>query len=262
MPGQVPTFGFDEVDRNPNSVSLSTRPNKEGDNFWNSYFAAGAQAAPHAPVGLNLGNQDAARTWQQQLMQDLHRQAAGDPNSRAQQSLAGAYTQARAGQSALGSSIRGTGGGAGLRHGVMGAGNVQRSFAGDSQMLMQQEQQAAQALLAQQLAAQRQQDAQQAAMTAQNAQQNQSLEDAMRQFYTGGGINAGLAQLQTAGDRARVTLGFDLENQDLQGQLYNRMAGAAGTAGATAARFYGAGQGGSGFRQVDGQNSIVPEWDK
>lgn len=234
MPANVPTFGFDEIDRNPNSVSLSTRP---GGDFWSNYFSTGAQAAPRSPVGLDLANQDAARTWQQQLMQQLHRQAAGDPNSRAQQSLAGAYTQARAGQSALGSSMRGTGGGAGLRAGVMGAGNVQRGFAGDSQMLMLQEQQAAQALLAQQLAAQRQQDAQQAAMMAQNAQQNQSLEDAMRQFYVGGGINNSVAAGQLAGDWRRAQAGFDLEAASINNELLRRGAQSVATGAAAAGRF-------------------------
>lgn len=245
-------------------MSLSTtRPNASGDDFWNNYFAAGAQGAPRAPVGLDLANQNTSRTWQQQLMQDLHKQAAGDPNSRAQQSLTGAYTQARAGQSALGSSMRGTGGGAGLRAGLTGAGNVQRGFAGDSAMLMQQEKEAAQALLAQQLAAQRQQDAQQAAMMAQNSQQNQSLENAMSQFYTGGGIQAGIAGAQTAADRARAQAGLDLEAQDMQTAANSRWLQAGATGVGVAGRFAGSGGGGGGsYRQVDGQNSIVPSWDK
>lgn len=258
-----PYFGAEEVDQSPNSVSLDARQNVAGDRFWNDYFAAGANAPARAPVGYDTANSDVARAWQTQFMQDLQRQAAGDPNSRAQQSLAQGYTDARAGQSALGSSMRGVGGAAGLRQGMQGAGNVQRGFAGDSQMLMAQEQQSAQALLAQQLAQQRAQDAQQAQAMAGITTGNTSLDNAMSQFYTSSGINTGVAGLQNAGDRARAMLGFDLESKALQDQLYSKLAGSAATAGAVGARFFNDGGGsGSGFRQVDGQNSIVPDYDK
>lgn len=258
----APIFGPNDVDQNPNQVSLGTTPGAEGNRYWSSYFSQGAQAAPRAPIGFDTQNADQARTWQQQIMQDLQRQAAGDLNSRAQQGLTGAYAQARAGQSALGSGLRGTGGGAGLRAGAMGAGNVQRGYAGDQQMLLLQEKQAAQAALAQQLAAMRQQDAGQAQAMAGNSIANQSLNNAMQQFYTQGGIQSDIGAQQTQAERARATLGFDLEGRNIQSEMLNRAAGAAATAGGAAAHAWGQGNYGSGYRQVDGQDSIVPEWDK
>jgi hypothetical protein len=258
----VPVFGPSEIDQNPNQVSLGTTPNSEGNRYWSNFFAQGAQAPARAGIAYDTTNADAARGWQTQMMQDLQRQAAGDPNSRAQQGLTAAYGQARAGQSALGSGLRGTGGGAGLRAGAQGAGNVQRGYAGDQQILMTQEKQAAQAQLAAQLAQMRGQDAMQAQGAASNAMGNQSLNDAMQQFYVGGGIGADVASTQTAADRARATMGFDLEGKDIESQLLNRFGGAAATAGATGARFFGANRSGSGYRQVDGQDSIVPDWDK
>lgn len=258
----APIFGPDEVDQSPNSVSLSTRPNGNGDNFWANYFSAGATGAPRTNIGLNTTNADAARTWQTQLIQDLQQQAAGNPNSKGQQALAGAYAQARQGQQALASSARGTGGGAGLRAGVEGAGEVQRTFEGDKKVLMVQEQQAAQAALAQQLAAMRGLDANQANMMAANTQQNQGLEDAMRQFYTGGGIQQGISAAQTAADRARAQAGLDLEAQEAQSEAQQRALQAGATGLGVVSRYAGSGGGGGGYRQVDGQNSIVPTWDK
>lgn len=260
MPTPDHVFPMSEVDQNPNSVSLSTLPNNEGNTFWNNYFANGA-ASSRAPVQFNTTNADAARTWQQQMIQDLQQAAAGNPNSRAQQGLQAGYADARAGQSALGSSMRGTGGGAGLRVGATGAGNVQRGYEGDKSMLMNQEKEAAQALLAQQLAQVRATDAAQAQAMAANALGNQSLDDNMRQFYTAGGIGSAVSQTQTAADRARASMGFDLEGQDLRDEMLKRYGGSLATAGATAASFYGKEKSG-GYRQVDGQDSIVPDWDK
>lgn len=231
--------------------------------FWSNYFANGAQAGARPGIGYDTTNADAARTWQTQMIQDLQQQAAGNPNSRAQQTLRQGYTDARAGQSALGSATRGTGGAAGLRQGMAGGANVQRGYAGDSAMLMQQEKTAAQALLAQQLAAQRQQDMAQAQGMATNALGNTSLDDAMRQFYTSGGINTDVAATQLAADKARAQLGLDLEGKDIQTELNNRLMNSAATATATASRFASAQpRTGSGYRQVDGQDSIVPDWDK
>ena len=256
-----PIFGPDEIDQSPNSVNL--RAQSESD-FWSNYFSQGASGGPPAQVGYDTTNADAARGWQQELMQDLQRQAAGDPNSRAQQSLAQGYGAARAGQSAIGSSARGTGGAAGLRAGAMGAGNVQRGYVGDQQMLLQQEKLSAQALLAQQLAQQRGQDAMQAGDMAATAQGNQSLNDAMARFYTGGGIQGAQGGFQTAADLASAQAGLDLEASDAQAASNQQImqAGAAGF-GALSRGF---GSGGTnrqgGYRQVDGQSSIVPEWDK
>jgi hypothetical protein len=216
----VPIFGANEVDQNPNSVSLPATPG--GASFWQNYFSNGATAMPAATVAFNTTNADAARGWQQQFMQDLQQQAAGNPNSRAQNELKTAYGDARAGQSALGSSARGTGGGAGLRQGVVGAGNVQRGYAGDAATLMLQEQQGAQALLAQQLAATRAQDAAQAQAQAQNTLGNTSLDQMMRQFYESQGLNFGAEQTQLDADRGRARLGMDLEAADTASRFANK----------------------------------------
>jgi hypothetical protein len=208
-----------------------------GAKHWENFFNNGPASV--TPTAFDASNADQARGWQQQLMQDLQRQAAGDPNSRAQQSLTQGYGAARAGQSALGSGLHGTGGGAGLRAGVLGAGNVQRNYAGDQQILMTQEQQAAQALLAQQLAAQRGQDAQQAQGVATNTLGNQALTNAMNQFYSTQGLQSGLNREQTSFDRIRTNLGLDLENANFANRVSGMGVQALGTAGATAASFAG-----------------------
>lgn len=230
-------------------------------NSWDDYFAAGAPTRSN--VAFDTTNADASRTWQTQMIQDLQQAAAGNPNSRAQQGLQAGYADARAGQSALGSSMRGTGGGAGLRAGVLGAGNVQRGFAGDSAMLMNREQVAAQSLLAQQLAAQRGQDGQQAGAMASNALANTSLEDAMQQFYTQGGIGRDLSNYQYGAGLTSAQLGMDLESKDLEAQRNAALATSAGTAASAAAKWASSGGGdNTKYRQVDGKNSIVPDWDK
>lgn len=258
--------------RGPGGTSAVGGLTQGSPDFWSNYFAQGAQAGPRADIGYGVRqpghgkrtDADMAREWQMQLVQDLQRQAAGDPNSRAQQSLTAGYGQARAGQSALGSATRGTGGAAGLRQGAQGAGNVQRGYVGDQQMLMAQEQQAAQAQLAQQLAQMRGLDAMQAQGMATNALGNQSLNDAMSQFYTAGGIQTDVAANQVAADRARAAAGFDLEGQNAQAALNGQIVQAGATGAGVASRFFGSGKGdtSSGYRQVDGEDSIVPDWDK
>jgi hypothetical protein len=163
------------------------------------------------------------------MIQDLQQAAAGNPNSAAQKGLVSSYTDARAGQSALGSSLRGTGGGAGLRSGVAGAGNVQRGYEGDKSMLMNQEKETAQTLLAQQLAQQRAIDAAQAQGMAGNALGNQNLDDAMRQFYESQGLSFGVEQAQIRSDADRARLGFDLEAADTATRLSNKAVGAGAT---------------------------------
>jgi hypothetical protein len=230
-------------------------------NAWDDYFAAGAPTRSN--VAFDTTNADASRAWQTQMIQDLQQAAAGNPNSRAQQGLQAGYADARAGQSALGSSMRGTGGGAGLRAGAAGAANVQRGFAGDSAMLMNREQVAAQSLLAQQLAAQRGQDGQQAGAMASNALSNTSLEDAMQQFYTQGGIGRDMSNYQYGAGLTSAQLGMDLESKDLEAQRNAALATATATAASAAARWATSGGGdNTTYRQVDGKNSIVPDWDK
>lgn len=241
----APIFGPDEIDPNPGSVSLNTQTaNNPGISFWSNFFAAGP--GTRTGVAFDTSNADAARTWQQQLIQDLQQQAAGNPNSVAQKQLAASYANARAGQSALGSSVRGTGGGAGLRAGVQGAGNVQRGFEGDRAMLMLQEKQAAQALLAQQLAAMRSQDAAQAQGAAQNALGNTSLDDALQQFYLGQGLGLGMSEADRAVEAARTAAGLSERRNAIGDRTFNNAVNAGATGLAAASRWFGTGNNGGG----------------
>lgn len=215
--------------------------------------------------GLQDANQQQARVEQQRVIQALQNQAAGASDSQAQRQLAQGFTQAGAQQRALGSSVRGVGGGAGLRAGLMGAGDVQRSFAGEREMLKRQEQQAAQAMLAQLLGQQHQQDVGLAGARASGDLANQQLNQEMERFYGQLAGQQQLADFQRQSDLNRARLGFDLEGRDLATRQQQQLAGMAATAGSTLASMdFGGGQRrqGSGFRQVDGMNSIVPEDDK
>lgn len=138
-------------------------------NYWElpgqeallSSISQQAQSQNRLPTGMGreafIQNAQ-ARAEQQRVIQELQRQAAGDMGSLAQQQLAQFYGQARAQQSSLGSTMRGQGAGAAMRGIQQGQAGIQRSLPGEQQMLMLQEQQAAQALLAQMLQQQREQD--------------------------------------------------------------------------------------------------------
>lgn len=255
-----PIFGPDQIDQNPGVVSLPTQPTDPNGDYWRNFYMQ-QLGASRPGVAFQTGNQDQARARQQQVIQDLQRAAMGDPNSRAQQGLRDAYGSATSQQSSLGSTMRGQSAGAAQRSIASGQQGIQRGFAGDSQMLQLQEQQAAQAMLAQLLAQQQGQDITQAQGLAQGQLGSQGLDDARRQFYMQGGIQGSLSESQLAQDRARAQLGFDLEGQDIANAYNRRFMGAAQTAAGTLASMPW-GQSGGGFRQVDGQNSIVPDWDK
>lgn len=241
------------------SLKTSTSPESRA---WSDYFKQQVSAQGQRPaVGFQTTNQDQARLEQQKVIQALQQQARGDLNSLAQQQLQQGYGQARAQQSSLGSTMRGQGAGAAMRGIQQGQQGIQRGFAGDQQMLMLQEQQAAQALLAQMLQQQQGQDIAQAGGMAQGALGSQGLDDAMRQFYFGSGIATDVANQQIQGERGRATLGFDLAGRDIQDRLNQQlMQMGAGAAGA-AERIWSNSQQ-PGYRQVDGQDSIVPDWDK
>ena len=261
----MPNFWAD-VGQGAKDLANSSPTSTPGfDPYWQNYFTQGAEAQSRAPVGYDTTLADQARGWQQALMQDLQRQAAGDSNSRAQQSLAQGYGTARAGQSALGSSIRGTGGGAGARAGLLGQGNVQRGYAGDQQMLMLKEQQSAQALLAQQLAQQRAQDLMQAQGGASNVMGNQALDNAMQQFYASGANQGNINRAQGMVSDRSTALGLNLNATDIADRnrraLEDKAIGAGGTVAGAIASQIGRGSG-TRYRQVDGVDSIVPEGDK
>ena len=213
-------------------------------------------------VGFDTRNQDQARAEQQRVIQALQAQAAGDPNSMAQQQLSNSYADAKSQQSSLGSTMRGQSAGAAMRGIQAGQQGIQRGYAGDQKMLMLQEQQAAQAMLAQLLAQQQGQDISQAQGLANNALGNSQLSDAAKQFYLGMAGDMDMAATERSNQIARAQLGFtDQQNAITQG-LLRSMGNAASTGLATYGSMANSGGGGTTFRQVDGQNSIVPSWDK
>ena len=78
---------------------------------WQDYFRS--RFGNLAPLpGYDTSAQDEARRLQQQVIQDLQRQAAGDMNSRAQQSLYAQNNAAQGQQRSLASTQRGVGAGA------------------------------------------------------------------------------------------------------------------------------------------------------
>lgn len=183
--------------------------------------------------GMQLGNQDQSRLQQAQVIQALQAQAAGSKDTLGQQQLQQGFGQAAAQQRSLGSSIRGAGGGAGLRAGAMGAADTQRGLAGQSEMLRLQEQQAAQAMLAQLLAQQHAQDVGLAGSMASGSLANQQLNQDMERFYSQGMLGQTAGDYQRAFDYEQALLGQNLQARDTEdrfrGQVMGAAAGAAGT---------------------------------
>lgn len=205
-----------------------------GVNPWTEYFAQRAFGNSNLDLpGLNTVNQDQARLEQQRVIQALQEQAAGNYNSQAQRQLQQGFRQAGAQQRALGSSIRGVGGGAGLRGGLTAAADVQRGFAGQREMLKLQEQQAAQAMLAQLLAQQNMQDVDLAGNLASADLNNRRLNQEMEQFYTQGYLGALGSNYQRNFDAERAKLGLDLEAQAAEARRNTQIAQGAATGLAT-----------------------------
>jgi hypothetical protein len=190
-----------------------TQAANAGAKHWEGFFNNGP-ASVQMPT-FQTGNQDQARLRQQQVIQDLQRAAAGDPNSKAQQQLSQSYRGAQAQQSSLGSTMRGQSAGAALRGVQTGQQDIQRGLAGDQQMLQVQEQQAAQQQLAQLLSQQQGQDITQATGMASGVNQGNSMNEAMRQFYAQQGLNAGLARENLNAQGNRASLGIDQQYGDL-----------------------------------------------
>lgn len=232
----VPVFGPDQIDQNPNSVSLGTKP---GDDYWREFYRQGYNSPGAAPVNFQTANQDQARTQQEQVIQDLQRAARGDPNSLAQQQLRAGYQGAQSQQSSLGSTMRGQSAGAAMRSIGAGQQGIQRGFAGDQMMLQNQEQQAAQAMLAQLLAQQHGQDITQAQSMAQGQLGSQGLNDAMRQFYLGGASGMDAAATERENQIARARMGYIDQNAALTQGLVNTGMNAGATALGTFGSFGG-----------------------
>lgn len=245
MPTDPPVFGFNEID--PHSKEGGSKPvtlgmsqedaRQAGSDWWRNHYMNQWQSQ-RPGIGMDLTNQDQARLEQQKVIQALQQQARGDLNSLAQQQLQQGYGQARAQQSSLGSTMRGQGAGAAMRGIQQGQQGIQRGFAGDQQMLMLQEQQAAQALLAQMLQQQQGQDIGQAGAMSNTTLGSQGLDDAMRQFYAGGALGMDLAATERENAIARAKLGFQDANTALTQQLFNAGAQGAATGVATASNFF------------------------
>lgn len=236
-----------------------------GKNPWTDFAQAQSFGASNLNLpGMQLGNQDQARQEQARVVQALQAQAAGSRDTLGQQQLQQGFNQASAQQRSLGSSIRGAGGGAGLRAGAMGAADTQRGFAGQSEMLRLQEQQAAQAMLAQLLAQQHAQDVGLAGSMASGSLANQQLNQDMERFYGQLGNQSMLGDYQRAADYQRAKLGYDLESRDLATRQQQQMFGAAAGGVGALTNVAGANQKKpqSGYRQVGGSDSIVPIDDK
>lgn len=237
-----------------------------GPDPWASFYGDRAFGKSDIQMpGFNTTNQDQARNEQAKVIQALQAQAAGNMNTLGQQQLAQGFQQAGQQQRSLGSSIRGVGGGAGLRAGVTGAADVQRGLAGEQQMLKLQEQQAAQAMLAQLMAQQHAQDVGLAGAMAQGDLQGQGLNQEMERFYGSGLTQNILSNYQRESDLARAKLGFDLGARDLADRQRNQLAQMGGAAIGTGIQAFGRGGNTStrpSYRQVDGQDSIVPIDDK
>lgn len=231
---------------------------------WNQFYGDRAFGKSDIQMpGFDTTNQDQARIEQAKVIQALQAQAAGNMDTLGQQQLTQGFQRAGQQQQSLGSSIRGTGGGAGLRAGAMGAADVQRGLAGEQQMLKLQEQQAAQAMLAQLMAQQHAQDVGLAGSMAQGALAGQGLNQAAERFYTSGLFGNLAGDYQRGMDYESAAVGQNLAAKDAEARFRNQMVGAgAGAAGAAEKAFGSSFKPSETYRQVDGQNSIVPEWDK
>lgn len=240
----VPVFGADQIDPYSTQgggapVRLGQRPGVSSQNpYWYDYFNS-QYSRPYQATDFQTANQDQARAEQQRVIQALQAQAAGDPNSQAQQQLGQAYQGAQSQQSSLGSTMRGQSAGAAMRGIQAGQQGIQRSLPGDQQMLMLQEQQAAQAMLAQLLAQQQGQDISQAQGMANTALGSQGIYDQMRDFYLNGMFNADVGATERGNSIARAQLGFDDGTRDLNTQLFQQAAGATAGAIGTASQFGG-----------------------
>lgn len=213
MGGSSAAGGASYDPNNPLYMSAGGGPGAQGASWWEQFYGRGP-ASVQMP-GFQTGNQDQARLRQQQVIQDLQRASLGDPNSQAQQQLQQAYGSAQSQQSSLGSTMRGQSAGAAMRGVQAGQQGIQRGLAGDQQMLQLQEQQAAQAMLAQLLAQQQGQDITQAQGMASGVNQGNAANEAMRQFYTEGQLTAGLNREGRTRDERLARLGINQGYGDL-----------------------------------------------
>ena len=228
------------------------------DPYWSNYFRDRAQNTPQFQNPYRTGNMEQARLEQQRVIQELQRLANGDMSQ-----LNASYDQARGNVAALGGMRRNSGAGATMRNIATQQAGMSAQQAGDAAVLQRQQELAAQQAMQQLYGQMSAQDAAQARGMSDAELAATGLNDAMAQFYLGAGIGTDISNQQLQGDLGRASLGFDLESRDINDRLYQQLMQMGGSAAATASSIYGSqSPSSSGYRQVDGQNSIVPEWDK
>lgn len=181
-----------------------------GTNPWAEYFR---NYQNFKPVQYQSGLPDESRNRQEALIQDIQKQAQGDPNSYAQQQLRKSTEAAQAQQMSLASTMRGQNAGAAMRQGAYGAAGVGRGLAGNQALLMLQEQQAARAQLEQLLAQQRGQDIQQESDRAAAIKAGRDLLDSGTLFKIGSEADVAAADASRLNRDLLTQMGLDLESE-------------------------------------------------
>ena len=207
--------------------------NSSDQNYWSNYFKNNASSAAMQMPGLDTTNQNQARAQQTRVIQDLQAQASGKLTQPLRDQLQQGYSQSQAQQSSLGSTMRGQSAGAAQRGISAGQEGIQRGFAGDAQMLELQQQQAAQAMLAQLLQQQQGQDIGQAQAMASGQLQGDALNQAMQEFYANSGLGFDTERGQIAHERNLAVLGIDTANRDINKNLLKTGGQALATGAAT-----------------------------
>lgn len=244
--GDAPTWGDTGGDG-----GWGSNPYQNGDVPWTTQIGQHPSAHGATPgwgtSSPNVTQQDssyadAARRQQDLILQQLQQYARGDMNSWAQQQLRGQYDAAANAQQALASSQRGVGAGAQMMQAQQGQSDVMRGLAGQQHMLMLQQQQGAQQLLAQQLAAQQGQDITGAQNSAQNSLMSSQLQNQMQQFLAQQQSQALLNQYNNAFGLGAAQLGFNLQQQGLNTQLGGQIAQGIGGLAGTGMNIWGQNQ--------------------
>lgn len=231
----VPVFGADQIDPSAPITAPAwkdpwQRPTQTTE--WYDRLQRELQTGRALPQ-YNSQYQDQSRAAQDALIQQLHAAAQGSMDTAAQQQLRQNVHTAQ-GQVAGAAAARGNfgGAGAGMRYARQAQGQIGAQGDMAAQVLKLQEQQAAQALLAQMYQQQQGQDVTQANDLAQTALRSQGLMD---QYYQGLGSLAqqgAVGQQQFNIDSALAQLGLNAQaGQIAQGWMNAGMGAAGGAAG-------------------------------
>lgn len=149
-------------------------------------------------------------------LQDLQRQAQGDPNSYAQQQLKYGGQQALAQVQSVGNAMRQ--GNFGARQRMIGAqqGTMQSQLGQQSRLLGAQEQQAAAQMYSQLLGQYAKQQADLNAAKAEGRLSGNQMDEAMRRFYMGEGLGAQLDAMKLEADKQRAELGIGAKDSEFR----------------------------------------------